>query len=601
MNISGIQFHAFRTFAGSEPAARVAKDLLANVAPFAVFRYRFGARTGWRALRVDDELLTMLFAGKHKSAASVLSLSGQDTGPTIDVPSWDMVALESLWSTLGETGAPHLLLDNAGTVRGLTSGTPPTPGGGEPPPHEPVVYPRVECPDGPEIEPNQTVEFQVTIEGVPPVGSAPLLPIQFPEGAETLDLTAEISTADYAQPPETAWTKTFTIDHQLRSTPHEWAFKASARGDGPRYSLIVRFLAAGRPVGRVVQTLVRKGSRIPPTLESRPQQLPSEAGAQRQVTIAQHGADLYKFRLYERGAFVDESEPWALPGTEYFNKLETAVTTSAVTALGWSLFTNLPPSVRSFLGKAPGDGLTTLICSGERIAPFEIMRMKRTERWSFLGAETIVTRWTDDNIPNASQVPINQVVCIRPDYLSKPLPSALEEEESLRERFGQRLTRVATRAELEQTLARPDVHLIHFAGHSAGNPAQLSLADGKFASPADFDPSQPLVKDGQPFFFINGCQAGAGDDGGPALLSNMVALLLPAGLAGIVAPAIRVNSKAALRAMRTFYEVAQNAPVAEAVRAVRRLAIASDTPDEERATYLSYMAFVPSGLRLTGL
>ena len=84
------------------------------------------------------------------------------------------------------------------------------------------------------------------------------------------------------------------------------------------------------------------------------------------------------------------------------------------------------------------------------------------------------------------------------------------------------------------------------------------------------------------------------------MLGNLATTLLQAGAAGVIAPGVEVDSQAAGRAAKTFYEAVKNdeTTVAEAVQRVRALSDAGGVTAEQQATYLSYFAFVPASMKL---
>jgi CHAT domain-containing protein len=202
-------------------------------------------------------------------------------------------------------------------------------------------------------------------------------------------------------------------------------------------------------------------------------------------------------------------------------------------------------------------------------------------------------------MPAVTDLNIGQVACIRPQYGTSgdELPSAEEEEKDLQQRFPNRFHVIRRSSELGDLLQNGQVRILHFAGHADGNPAHLVLEDDK-VSPARFHPSYPLLRIGRPLFFLNGCRTGKSWSNAPAFLANSVKVLLTSGCSAIVAPMIKVESPAARKAAKVFYDAVANETIVEAVRQVRCLALDRSTPEEDKATYLSYLVFAPPTLKL---
>src|SRR5262249_32089588 len=148
-------------------------------------------------------------------------------------------------------------------------------------------------------------------------------------------------------------------------------------------------------------------------------------------------------------------------------------------------------------------GLPLLIATAGRVAPFEIVRTKKSDTASLLGVTRPVLRWVDTAMPAATQVDIGSLAAIRPAYAARDqLPEAEAEEAYLRSQFGNGVLLCPTNPDVDRLPNREDVRLTHFAGHATG--AQLTLEDRTIES-ATFDASKTLVLQ-QPFFFVNGCR-----------------------------------------------------------------------------------------------
>jgi hypothetical protein len=604
-------FPTFRVYSVTEPARRVAADLAGRSVSYALFRTDSEGDEQWKVLRVDDTLLAALGLGRRTPrGGSTVAQALRKTFRQLDDSYWtidstsavntegQLLGLENMrvpkaWLD-GNPSAPRIFLDRTGTLRTLAMGT----SGGLPPQHA-SVYPLLECAEGNEVAPEQTIEFELRIEAKPPGGITTRLDVNFPEGAATLDLTATVSSEDFGRPDGVAWSKTFILDRQLTAQPTAWTFRACARGERARYSLTIQFLAANHVVGALEATLVRQQSGLPAAIEQRGLRLPSSPGAPRAVAVSSDADSICTFECFRNGKTWARSEPAPFAGEGFFNYLAQAQSMSTLDRdVGLGLSTELPDTVRAFFATPEDEGLALLIASVGRVAPFEAARSRLAVAESFLGVERPILRWTSLEMPDTERIDVGPMACIRPEYPAQPLRFAKDEEQYLVGRFGDRVAHVATEAELEGLLDRADVRLLHFAGHADGSPAELALEGGVKARATRFDPARALVKDGRPFFFLNGCRAGWGTDKTAAMVGNLVKALLLYGFSGVVAPTIRVDSEAALQAARVFYEATAAQPVGEAVRQVRRLAVAPGTPDAMRASFLSYVAFAPARLRL---
>jgi CHAT domain-containing protein len=106
------------------------------------------------------------------------------------------------------------------------------------------------------------------------------------------------------------------------------------------------------------------------------------------------------------------------------------------------------------------------------------------------------------------------------------------------------------------------------------------------------------MKEGRPAVFLNGCNGGAARGSVAAMFGDFSRSLIAYGARSVIAPFVRVDSKAAARAAKTFYETCETLSVVEAVRHIRELALDSSTTDEQRSTFVSYAVFARPGLKL---
>jgi hypothetical protein len=601
----------FRTCRASDRADRVVRELEAHFAPYLVIRRDLRIRTRWYIFPVDEGLISSLkskrFDYKGKPlylVEKVLDLHEYDEEaitPRIvstEGPPGTLATKALAWPTRAAVHRPSLLLDTHEAVLGIFTGE-------ALPPAQAMVYPSISCPDGNEVEPGQVVEFLVRVEAAPRAGISAALPIQFPSNAETINLYAEVSSREFKPLSRDEWSKTFVVNRQLRSTPEHWLFKAQARGNRRQYSLTVTFHTSGSVVGSLPVTLPRRSraaSAPPPKFGGRSMSLPQESGASLVVNISEQGSQDYLLSLYEDNDRWGDTVPWREAGRKgeiYFTWLERAQTVQDLQNTGYGLWVDLPEPVRRFLDRRKFEGVPTLFISDGRVAPFEILQLRPQSSGPFLGVDRPVIRWVNDSeMPDGPELKVARVACIRPSYQdADALPSAVREEEYLRERYPT-LSRVATTSDLDNLLKSGDVGLVHFAGHADGSPAELTLEDGKVPA-VRFHPSKPLLNQGHPLFFLNGCRAGAGRSGAPAAVANFVKVLLTSKCSAVVAPMIKVDSAAALEAAHVFYAALATETIAEAVRRVHAIPSTRSMPDTQRATFLSYLAFAPPTLRVT--
>lgn len=464
-----------------------------------------------------------------------------------------------------------------------------------------TLYPSITTKPADEIEPNQVVTFVLRLEPTGPSKLSPLA-VKFPANWPSVSLRATVSSASFLRPSRESWTQTFEVNRRLTTTPTEWEFLARAFGDQPFYSLTVSFDVGNFPAGAYELRLRRKGA---PALSGAPSggivSIPrSLRSASLQVlTITAEGPQL-RLRLL-RGSRELVDGLWSMSTEGFFTKLEAANNLQDIWRFGAALYASLPAELTDFLDSPIFSGSPLLITSSVPIAPFELLRLRPRENGPYLGLDRPVLRWTDKPpMPDLAKLCITGLACIRPEYdLHEALPSAAVEERELTARFAHLpVDRVATLAEFESLLQKASIQLIHFAGHADGNPARLSLQDGKI-EPTYFDPGTPLMNAG-PFLFLNGCRAATGRTQVPEFQANMMKLLLAANCTGAVAPLTKVESEAARIAANTFYEaVASGKKVGEAVQAVRALALTKDIAPKHAVSYLSYLAFASPSLQLS--
>jgi hypothetical protein len=580
----------FRIYAASDNAFQVAHDLEHHFAPYAVVKHSLEGEDQWNVFNVDDELFRRL---KHHGVGtadlfSVLNLYKSGGGTPHILSADETVASVLAAPALFE--APYVVVDTAGTPRAVRSGA-------RPPAKIAALFPHV---DGPtEVEHDKVVEFVLRLDSIARPGSNTALQVTFPEGADTISVNAGVSSREFSCPEGEKWHTEFVVDRDLNTRPSEWMFKARPVGELPQYSFSIIFSAAGNALGGVTYTALGKGaasSDAAPKQSAEMVTLPVETGASIVVLVVEQPGNRYQLLLYENGKQAGDPLLWKLNGEDFFNMLENANTAQDLTDVGYGMSLEVPDAMSSFLGRKDLEGSTTLFISDSRVAPFEVLQIRPNANGPLLGVDRPVVRWLKEpGMPAVTQLDWAKLACIRPCYAgSEALPSAEEEETDLRGRLGN--IDVARKVEdVEHLLDRNDIQFVHFAGHALGNPARLSMEDGP-VSAVRFHASRPLLKDAHPVFFINGCRVGQGTGAAPAILANFAKVLLKSGCIGFIAPMIYINSPAALKAEKKFYDALEKQTVAEAIRCVRELSLSC--PEVERATYVSYAAFVPAGLRV---
>jgi hypothetical protein len=552
----------FELCAGSESAADVGQRLAVGFAFWLVVRWDLFGRTSWRTFEVTPDLLRRL--QDHRGSVQV----------ALDLPSKAVLRDRS--------ASPRTLASQVSAVPGVASRD---------------VYLALAA-SAEDLQEDEAVEFELTLDRVPPVGNALLATVEFGSAEQELIVHTSVSTEDFCRPKGAGWSHQFVLDRDLSALPHRWTFRARALGQRPRYSISVRLVARGRVIGTAVATLAGRQAGQPPlpvATHSRVLPLPGEASAVPvMVEIAHQGGGVHAVAMYRDGVLQAET-PWIVDLPRMFDDLEAAASLSAVEAIGVELSVELPPALRAFLDDSNDTGKPTVIASSTPVAPFEVLRLRPASNGPLLGVERPVLRWATLTAATQMALPLHEVACIRPNYPSPhDLPSAQTEEDLLTRRYGARPLR--TIAELRNLLQSPSVRVVHFAGHADGNPAKLMLEDGA-ADPRIFMPGLPLMAQAHPLFFVNGCRAGIGRLGATAAQANLARWLLSCGATGVVAPMGGVQSAAASEAARIFYDaVEQRCTVGEATQLVRAQAEAA--PAGHAASYLSYLAYASPELTL---
>ena len=153
------------------------------------------------------------------------------------------------------------------------------------------MFPSITPLTGVETEPDATMQFVLQLNTTPQIGANfGYRPFCFPEGQETVNVLASITTADFERPTGQSWRNIFTIDRQGTSNPSDWEFTAKASGDRKQYSLTVQTSLNGDS-DRIVDVLCSfgKGSGIPPggPPPIHPVRLPTETGAYLMIDISE--------------------------------------------------------------------------------------------------------------------------------------------------------------------------------------------------------------------------------------------------------------------------------------------------------------------------
>ena len=598
------KFPSFRTYDASESADDMCRDLLAHPTQTVVVRRRLGSQVYWYSYEFDDDLLRKLWSlGPRVHVENALDLHEGDSAIGHSLPQGADVY--TVIATSPPSIRPLVVLDNLGTVHAVRAASPTHTVMGTAMPASlqvatATVFPNVEPRKGNEVEPNGTLEYSLRIGPSPEAGVSFPLGIEFPNGAETLELYAELSSVDFTCPTGQSWFQKFRIDRQLNVTPYEWIFEVRAIEMRKRiYSFQVLFQTSGQVLGTLAVTAVLRGSMrpTPPRISSEPLSLPSVSGAKVVAVIGEQANNQCTFTLYEVGKPVLSQVPWnSSRGTYYFKELERATSLQAIEGLGVGLWGDLPPEISDYFDQDTSSDPIAFVSDG-RVAPFEILQLRPQQPGPLLGVARPVVRWNSRTPPSGS-VDVHRAACIRPEYKGNDaLPSAKDEENNLAAQVSN-LVRIRKISEFEQNVrSDQNLSLIHFAGHAQGAPAQLMLEDGPL-TPTAFLPRYPFMSGGHPFVFLNACRAGAGVATVASIAGNFIKALIDNGCRAVVVPLLEVYSPAASTAAKVFYEAASKGTIAEAVRQVRQLGVEGETPEMERATFLSYAAFASPLLRL---
>jgi hypothetical protein len=612
------RLNEFRLYGADAPAAQVGLDLERHPTPFAVVRRVRDGEVHWYTFEVDEELIRRLKRGAS-DAATALDLHALD-GSRFRVfqparvadlfagqakaaralepyPSYAFDApLEGVTRSSPDGGlsvegarAPEVLVDPFGIPRAVETAAPAFEG---------TIYARLATRDGFELAPDQIAEYTIELNAVAPDGVAAALALRFPAGRDRVDLWAEVSSGELAPPAGEAWMKSFSIDRDFRATPSHWSFRARAIGDRPRYAFTVTFHALGVVVGRIAFAALRRravtGMEAPRAGDA-VIGLPADAGAKVLISLTRQARDGQVIRVYEEGALALPEAALEVDAGIFFQRLQQARGAEEIDEIAWGLRAELPDSVGGFLDAGGRAGTSTLIVSGGRVAPFELLQLRPAQDGPMLGVERPVARWElDCAMPAAQGGVARRCAAIR----SLDWPSLEAQEQALAAHFEEVIP-VRSKAELAQVLERSDVDVLHFMGHANDNPAQIVVGD-EAVTPGAFRPSRPLLSERHPLFFINGCRGAAGGGRVPAVYGNPARALLKSGFGAVVGATIEIEAAASRAAAETFYAaLAEGETVVEATRRVRARAFAAETPAEHRASFLGFVAFAPCGLKMT--
>jgi hypothetical protein len=452
-----------------------------------------------------------------------------------------------------------------------------------------------------DVAPEETVVFALALSIAPPGPLGPFaasLGIPLPETGQ-VDVQAVVTSTDFRPlngARECGWSRWFKIGRS-GAAPSSWEIPARAMGVRPSYALQVKFVAAGgASLGSVDLRLPRRGEAVatgPGAIGEGSIGVPGESvGTGIVLHITQEGGS-YVMHWIE-GPGDDRQYPFNITTDAYFSDLANRQSYDDIVEFGAGIIPDLDARLNDLLHSDALAGKPLHILSPAPLVPLEMVPLH--DGGPLIGEDRPVTRWVDGEwTPPDARVDVEEVLCIRPDYTDEPLPSAAGEERALADRIKPRLLEhVGTRAEFIGALRASSARLVHFAGHVNDSPPMLWLAGGESVPPTVFF-DKPLMGR-RPFLFLNGCKAASAATGAPAAQANMMKSLLRFKFVGVVAPLIKVDSRAASEAARTFYDaVISGSSVAGAVQAIHRLAKGDPA---EAATYLSYMAYTQPGLRL---
>lgn len=578
------RLHDFRLYAADTPAAQIGLDLERHPAPFAVVRWVIHDEVHWYTFEVDEALLDRLKRGAG-DAAAVLDLRALDSSR---FRVFEAGRATDRFAISKAARGPDVLIDSIGIPRAVESASPTIEG---------TIYARIATTDGFELDPDQVAEYTIELDKVAPSGLASALALCFPEGRDRVDLQAEVSSDELAPPPGEAWTTSFSIDREFRASPSHWSFRARAAGDRPRYTLTVTFHALGVVVGRIAFAALRRRTVLgmdAPRTRDVVLGLPPDAGAKVLFSITRQAGDAQVIRVYEDGAPALPEASLQVDAGLFFQRLEQASRDEDLAEIAWGLRAELPDAVGAFLDADARAGTSTLIVSGGRVAPFELMQLRPAQDGPMLGIERPVARWElDCAMPAALGGVARRCAAIRSlDW------GSLEAQEQALAAYFEEVIPVRSKAELEKVLERRDIDVLHFMGHANDNPAQLVVGE-EAVTPGVFRPSRPLLKGRSPLFFVNGCRGAGGGGRVPAVYGNPARALLKSGFGAVVGATIQIDAAASRAAAETFYAaLAEGHTIVEATRRIRARALATETPPALRSSFLGFVAFAPCGLRM---
>jgi hypothetical protein len=578
----------YRIVNAAEPASRVAAKLEHDPAPYLVVRRDFENQASWFVFDTDDWLLDMLQG--EDPVERCLRLAARDRTPVLKFE-------KLLRKTRTISSGPirdRIVVDASGVVKSVV---------GQRPLFEEdvVVYPVLRS-SAQAVAPDEVMEFAVQLEGKAPKDASTELDLHFQQGEEKIPVHVSVSSRDFKMPDETSWATIIQVNRDLTTVPATWNFKAQALGERDSYTVRVTFHVRGCVAGNVTATLSRTGatSALSAISPAGPLTFPQAAADTLLTLLIAEDGETQRLVTALRGGNVVAQAKWIVgadPG--HFEQLQRAKTLEQVGETGNRVFTSLPQAIRDLLENDPHGDSPLLITGQAPYAPFEITEIPSGDQ-ALLGVRRPVLRWIDDvgQQPQTS-APLDKLLCIRPDYPTAALPKAIDEQKYLEDHLPSASRLAAqTEVDLRPLLNDGSIRAIHFAGHAQANPAGFKLKGEVLLRAAFFGARTPLMREGQPFMFMNGCHAGAGKLAAPADQANMVRQFLVNKARAVVAPAIAVDSQAALAVAQTFYERIQAGDtIGVAMHAVRAAAL--DADPAIAGSYFSYLAFAPPSLHLT--
>ncbi len=433
-----------------------------------------------------------------------------------------------------------------------------------------------------------------------PAGATDAMRVLLGQGEVERSIFVSASSGDFTPLPGKTWERVFTLRRDS-VTPSSWSFEGKALGDRPVYRLSIQITVNGaRACGLQVQLGRRNGDIPSQTSATGTMTAPASAGASVVVTVDREGpACVAKWT-----AAGGEPLRWTIlfDPVEHFRALgsERLQERKALAEYCRKLVIDVNRDLYDALRKTALDHGGILIQSSTPMLPFELLPVAPSI--PFLGAECPVARWVnrpDVPVPQVGARRLAKVACIRPDYeKSDALPDAAGEEADLRTWLEDRglpaPVHAGDKAGVDALLSQGDIDLLHFAGHAEDQPPAMRLPGRDTIAPDLFLFSH--LVDNHPLFFLNGCRAAMGHADQPPSLGGMIEGLLRLDFVGVVAPFLTVDSAAARKAARAFYEALGRGKTA--VEAVQAIHACADTDPGQAATYMSYLAYVPAGLRM---